>query len=351
MKEYTRADFFLELSGRAEADGRRQEQVSRDWLHLTGAPSLLATLHARLAGWLDQYPLDVSRRTLFLFASDSAVMEEGGLSNQPDLSPAASVRLLAEGRHPANLLAQLTGTRLVTVDLGTPDLGPVEGIVRLPVMEGGANNFLHEEAMTEETMMMAVRVGMELVSQAQARDFHLLAVDSLSESSQLAAAAMLSVLLGRPAEEVMERGPGLPDPVFDRRGSILNQAIRLRAPNPHNTFDVLRELGCPEIAAMTGFFAGAALYGIPLLIGGSSALTAALTLVRLIPETRPLFFAAHAAPDPGGEEAQRELGMTPVIDDRIPATVKGSALYLAPLLDLTCALYNELRKRQSEESI
>ena len=94
---------------------------------------------------------------------------------------------------------------------------------------------------------------------------------------------------------------------------------------------------------MTGFFAGAALYGIPVLTGSTVSLTAALTLVRLIPETCPLFFAAHQASDPGGELAQRELGMMPVIDDGTPGSAEGSALYLAPLLDLTCDLYNEFR--------
>ena len=35
--------------------------------------------------------------------------------------------------------------------------------------------------------------------------------------------------------------------------------------------------------------------------------------------------------------------MTPVIDDVTPGSDEGSALYLAPLLDLTCTLYNEFR--------
>ncbi|HPX92713.1 MAG TPA: nicotinate-nucleotide--dimethylbenzimidazole phosphoribosyltransferase [Bacillota bacterium] len=340
MKAYSRADFLLELANRPGLDEERIQEVSREWARRQGTPSLLAANHARLAGWIASIPFDVRQRALFLFASESRIMEEGGLAAHQDLPLSEEVRLLAGGKQAVNGLAELTHTQLVTVNLGTGKPDRVKGTVHVPVSDGGANNIMADDAMTEETMMTAIRVGMELVSQAFDQDFTLLSADGLSEGSEVTATAMLSVLFDRPPEALMERGENLPDPVFYRRSQILAEAISRRAPNPHNTFDVLKKLGSLEIAAITGFFAGAALYGMPVLLGGTVPLTAALTLVRLIPETRPLFFATLPPADPGGELALRELGLTPLVDDRTPSAGRGSALYVTPLLDLICSLYN-----------
>ncbi len=332
----------MELSGRTDADPGRIGEVSGRWDSQTGRASLLAALHARLAGWISPDPFDVKRRALFLFASDCGLMEEGGLSSGHG-STAESVRQLARGEHPANRLARLTGTRLVTVNMGTRGLGPVEGVVHVPVMAEGSRNMVREDALTEEAMMTAIRAGMELASQARDQGMTLLAADGVAEGGKLAATAMLAVFFDRKPEDLMARDPRQAGQLFDRRAYVLSAAVIQREANRHNTLDVLKKLGSLELAAMTGFFAGAALYGIPVLTGSAVSLTAALTLVRLIPETCPLFFAAHQASDPGGELAQRELGMMPVIDDGTPGSAEGSALYLAPLLDLTCDLYNEFR--------
>ena len=339
----------MELSKRTEVDTARMREVSGWWIRQGSPRSLLATLHARLAGWISPDPFDIKRRALFLFASDSALMEEGGLSSARD-STAESVRQLAQGRHPANRLARLTGTQLVTVNMGTRGLDPIEGVIHVPVMAEGSRNIALEDALTEEAMMSAIRAGMELASQARARDMTLFAADGVAESGKLAATAMLEVFFDRKPEDLMARDSRQTEHLFERRAYVLSAAVIQRAPDRHNTLDVLKKLGSMELAAMTGFFAGAALYGIPVLTGSTVSLTAALTLVRLIPETRPLFFATHQPSDPGGGLAQRELGMTPVIDDVIPGSGEGSALYLTPLLDLTCALYNEFRDTASTES-
>ncbi len=330
------------MSGRIEADQGRVREASERWARQPGPASLLAAIHARLAGWIGPDPFDVKRRALFLFASDSALMEEGGLS-AGQMSTAESVRQLAQGRHPAKGLARLTGTQLVTVNMGTRGLDPVEGIIHVPVMAEGSRNMAREDALTEEAMMTAIRAGMELASQARDQGMTLLAADGVAEGGKLAAMAMLAAFFDRKPEDLMGRDSRQAGQLFDRRAYVLNAAVVQREVNRHNTLDVLMKLGNLELAAMTGFYAGAALFGIPLLTGSTVSLTAALTLVRLIPETCPLFIAAHQASDPGGELVQRELGMTPVIDDRTPGPGEGSALYLAPLLDLTCALYNEFR--------
>jgi nicotinate-nucleotide--dimethylbenzimidazole phosphoribosyltransferase len=349
MKTYTRADFFLDLSQPAVPDENRIRQVSETWA-LQGRTGLLTTLHARLTGWIDRDSWNVKDRAFFLFVSDSGLMDEGGLSSTGDRSTAREVLSLSRGNHPVNILARLTDSRLVTVNMGSRGLDSLGQVIQLPVMEGGSLNPVEEDAMTEEAMMTAIRAGMELASQAADQGLTLLAADGMSESGRLIATAVLSVFFDRAPEDLMERDPDLPDQLFDRRAYVLSSAIARRAPNPYNTLDVLRQLGNLELASMTGFFAGAALYGLPVLLGGRVSLTAALTLVRLIPESRPLFFATHQAGDPGSELALRELGLTPVIDDRAPFSGRASALSLLPLLDLTCALYHELEDGLEKDS-
>lgn len=356
MKTFSRADFFLQLSDLPQPDRRREEETARGWSKmagLEGPAGLLETVHSRLSGLLaDQRDLDLTRRALFLFASDHALLEEGGLTSAEPAPLAKTLEELAAGKHPVSRLASLTGTRLVTVNLGIPGLDPeTPAILHLPVADQGTSNMLKQEAMTEEAMMTAIRLGMELASQTRASGLDLLLADTVPQGADFDLAALLSVLFGRTPEDLLERGPDLPDTLFQRRAELLTHALEEHSINPHNTLDLLRQLGSLELAGLTGLMAGAALYRLPVLLGGTSSLTAALILTRLLPQSRSIFFASHQVTDPGGQMALRELGLVPLADHVMPGPGVGGALYLLPMLDLVCQVYRGRSKVGQKEGL
>lgn len=345
MKLFTREDFYTETS-KIPAPNRKKEGLAaarRDSAHGGYLPSgLLETLMIRLAGWSPGEGMETEPRAAFVFASDNAITEEGGLVDSLTPRTAEFLRQLAEGDTVVSRLARRTGTQLIPVNLGVAGMeGDLEGVVQAPVIPGGSRNFLLEDALTEEAMMTAVRLGMELAAQAASRGFRLLIGAEAAASSCLPATAMIAALTGRSVDELLAKGPALPDEVFSRRLHVLVQALENREADRYNAFDVLLKLGGLDIAALLGFYAGAAVYGIPLLLDGLTSLAAALTLVRLLPETKSLLLASQTPADPASELVIRELGLTPLLDTFLEYRGGAGALLILPLLDLAGALFED----------
>ena len=345
MRTFSREEFYKETDKIPAPDrSKERAEASRRSLMRESdqGPGLLDVFMIRLAGLgADQGP-SVKPRSLFVFGADSGIQEEGGLVD--GLAPSTAGRLLdlAQGRGPISQLAQATETQVIPVNLGCQGLDlSAEGIVHAPVMAQGARNFAQEEALTEASMMTAIRLGMEFAAQAANRGFKMLMAARASSTSPLSALAILSALTGRQPGEILEKGPDLPDEVFRRRIQVLTQALMDRAPQATNAFDVLAKLGSLEIAAMVGLYSGAAVYGIPLILDDGVTLAAALLTVRLLPESRHYFFASQAGDDPASELALRELGLTPFMDRAVSYGGGAAALFLLPNLDLSASLLGD----------
>lgn len=345
MKSFTREDFYEQTKAIPAADRRKELRAAarRDSAHSGYLPSdLIEALMIRLAGWSPGEELETEPRAVFVFAADNAIAGEGGLMDS--LAPATVdlVQKLREGGAVVGRLARRTGTQLIPVNLGVAGLDKdLEGVVHAPVIPEGSRNFLLEDALTEEAMMTAVRLGMEFSAQAASRGFRLLIGAEAAASSCLSATAVIAALTGRPPDELLPKGPALPDEIFSRRLHVLTEALEKREPDRYNAFEVLRKVGGLDIAALVGFYAGAAVYGVPLLLDGQVTLAAALTVVRLLPETRTLFFASQTPADPGSERVIRELGLTPLLDTALDYPGGAGALFMLPLLDLARALFEE----------
>lgn len=342
MKEFTREDFFGEMSRLKEYDRKKERLAAARWnlIRLSHKPpALLDAVHSRLSGWSPEGAFAVSPRALFIFASDHGLMDEGQLM-EAHARTGDVVRLLAQGRAPASLLAQGTQTDLIPVNLGLRDLDqPLEGVVHAPILAKGSFNPMKGDALPEEAMMTAIRLGMEMAAQAAERGFRLLMASAAAESSDLIALLVIAALTDRLPGDLSEKGPRLPDELFARQNQILEEALRLRQPDKYNAFDVLAKIGGLDLAAMTGFFAGAARFGIPVLLDGTASLASAMLLTRLLPETRPIFFASASPAEPAGELAFRALGLLPMIETPLPYGGGSGALMTLSLLDLAASLY------------
>jgi nicotinate-nucleotide--dimethylbenzimidazole phosphoribosyltransferase len=98
-----------------------------------------------------------------------------------------------------------------------------------------------------------------------------------------------------------------------------------------------------EIAAMVGFFQGAAELGLTIILDGFIATSAALAAERLRPGTVGGMIAAHRSAEPGHNAALAALGLEPFLDSWQMRLGEGSgALLLMPLLDAAAAMVTEM---------
>ena len=184
---------------------------------------------------------------------------------------------------------------------------------------------------------------MELSSRRLRRLRKALVAGEMGIGNTSSATAMLAALTGRPASDLTGRGAGLSDIGLQRKIQVLTDALAAREVDRYNAFDVLRKVGGLDIAAMVGFYAGAAMTGTPVILDGLISLVAALTLVRLVPETRYVMFPSHLPAEKGGETALRELGIG-LSQAKHETRGRAGALMFLPLLDLARFLISNHRR-------
>ena len=344
MRAFSREDFFEAVDSIPSPDRERERRAKFRWNSLCkpiGSFGVMETIVARLAGLAPGDELALTPRAVFVFSADNGIVAEGVSQTGQEVT-AQVVRNIADGLATINILGRETKCIVVPVNLGVAELeDDYPGVVHTPIMPIGTNNFLLEDAMSEEEMMVAVRVGMELSLKAASEGYKVLVAGEMGIGNTSSATAMLAALTGRPASDLTGRGAGLSDIGLQRKIQVLTDALAAREVDRYNAFDVLRKVGGLDIAAMVGFYAGAAMTGTPVILDGLISLVAALTLVRLVPETRYVMFPSHLPAEKGGETALRELGIGPCLGLNMKQGEGAGALMFLPLLDLARAVYLE----------
>ncbi|NMB29324.1 MAG: nicotinate-nucleotide--dimethylbenzimidazole phosphoribosyltransferase, partial [Clostridiaceae bacterium] len=344
MRTFSREDFFEATRAIPLPNRERERRAKYRWNSLCkpiGSFGVLETMITRLVGLSPGDELEVKPRAVFVFSADHGIVAEGVSQTGQDVT-AQVVRNIADGRATINILGRKTDCLVIPVNVGVAELeNDYPGVVHTPVMPNGTNNFAYEDAMGEEEMMMAIRIGMELALKAASEDYKILIAGEMGIGNTSAATAMLAALTGRPASDLTGRGAGLSDDGLQRKIQVLTDALAMREVDRYNAFEVMRKVGGLEIAAMVGFYAGAAMTATPVILDGLISLVAALTLVRLVPEARSVMFASHLPAEKGGEAALRELGLDPCLGLNMKHGEGAGALMLLPLIDCARAVYLE----------
>lgn len=80
--------------------------------------------------------------------------------------------------------------------------------------------------------------------------------------------AVAAVLIRADARSLVGRGAGLSDASLARKRDVVERAIDANSPDPADPIDVLSKVGGFDIAAMCGFYLGAAASKAPALLDG-----------------------------------------------------------------------------------
>jgi nicotinate-nucleotide--dimethylbenzimidazole phosphoribosyltransferase len=96
---------------------------------------------------------------------------------------------------------------------------------------------------------------------------------------------------------------------YEHKKDILTQVIANRAPNGADPLEVLSLVGGLDIAALAGFYLGAAAHRLPVVTDGFISLVAALLACRWQPLVRGYLLPSHLSAEAGAVLAQKELGL------------------------------------------
>ncbi|MBB1088559.1 nicotinate-nucleotide--dimethylbenzimidazole phosphoribosyltransferase [Lysobacter sp. SG-8] len=272
-----------------------------------------------------------------VFAADHGVADEG-VSAFPQAVTGEMVRNFASGGAAISVLARHLGARLDVVHLGTVnDPGPIEG-VRRAIIAATTANFCTDAAMTAAQLQAALDAGAQSVALARAAGAQLFIGGEMGIGNTTAATALACALLGASPTALAGAGTGLDAAGVRRKIDVVDRALRRHA-GADAPLEQLRCLGGFEIAALAGACIAGAQSGLPVLVDGFIATTAALAAVHLQPGVRDWLLFSHRSHERGHAVLLDVLQASPLLDLGMRLGEGSGAATTVPLLRLACALH------------
>jgi nicotinate-nucleotide--dimethylbenzimidazole phosphoribosyltransferase len=266
----------------------------------------LEELAIRLAAIYRTADPPLPAKAVVVMAADHGVAEEG-VSAYPQDVTAQMVMNFAAGAA-INVLARQQAARVVVANMGTR--GPVDlPAVRDHRLGPGTANFARGPAMSRDTAVRALEIGIALADELAADGVGLLGIGDMGIGNTTSASAITAAFCGGDPARVTGRGTGIDGDRLRHKVEVIERALRVNRPDPADAIDVLSKVGGFEIAGLAGVVLGAAARRIPVILDGFITGAAALAAVRLCGEARHYLIASHRSVEPGHAAVLGELGM------------------------------------------
>jgi nicotinate-nucleotide--dimethylbenzimidazole phosphoribosyltransferase len=292
-------------------DRQLQPVLQRHLDNLTKPPGSLGRLEelAREFGTMrGSAELLLKKRAVFTFAADHGI-SRSGVSAYPREVTAQMVFNFLNGGAAINVLCRHYGIENVVVDVGVDyDFPDLPGLVRKKVKRG-TENFLERPAMTEAEAIQALQMGIDC-----AAGYDLIGTGDMGIGNTTPSAAILAVLSGLPAEEVVGRGTGIDNERLQHKTQTIRDAIERRKPDPKDGLDILVKIGGFEIGAIAGLILGAASRRIPVVVDGFISGAGAMIATKLAPACRDYLFFSHLSREKGHRRMMEYFDARPILN-------------------------------------
>ncbi len=198
------------------------------------------------------------------------------------------------------------------IDVGI-DSEPLPGVVNMRVARG-CGNIARGPAMSREQGQELLLEVMRYTRALAQEGVTLFGVGELGMANTTPAAAIVSVLTGSDAQEVVGIGANLPLAKVGNKMEVVRRAIAVNQPDPNDGLDVLSKVGGFDLLGMTGVMLGAASCGLPVVLDGFLSYAAALAACQIAPEVKPYLIPSHYSAEKGARIALAHLGLEPYLN-------------------------------------
>ncbi len=294
---------------------------------------------ARIAAVQGSPKVEVSPRALAVFFADNGVVAEGVSQSGQEVTLAVA-RNMCEGATSACRMAAFAGCNVVPVDVGMASPLDDERMVCANVRRG-SGNIAQSAAMSREEALRAMEAGIAAARGLAHVGMRLLAAGEMGIGNTTTSAAVAAVLLGVPSADVVGRGAGLDDASLVRKRAVVKRAIAFSAPDAADPVGVIAKVGGFDIAALTGFYLGAAACRVPVVLDGVISCTAALAACRIAPHATGSLIGSHASSEPAAEKLLAALGIEAPLRAGMHLGEGAGACAFLPLIDSALCVYRD----------
>ncbi|WP_040283111.1 nicotinate-nucleotide--dimethylbenzimidazole phosphoribosyltransferase [Tessaracoccus massiliensis] len=304
-------DAIAIISGEAlDAAEERQNSLTKP----PGSLGQLEVVGNKLCAIAGTCPPPVPAKPLIgLFAGDHGVWAQG-VSPWPQEVTVQMALNIASGGAAISVLGRQLGAQVWVTNVGIASDVPEHPGIRQKLVRRGTRDFSVEPAMTREEAVAALEVGIATANEAVDGGADCLLTGEMGIGNTTPASALIAVLTGASIDAVTGRGAGADDAMLAHKVAVIEQAIALHGVDRSDPLGLLAAVGGLEHAALAGFILGGAARGVPVIVDGVIAASAALVAVALAPNAAGYLISGHAGMEPGITEAVSALGLRPLLD-------------------------------------
>lgn len=318
----------------------RAQQHIDGLLKPPGSLGRLESLAVQLAGMpgLNGVP-HVGGKAMLVMCADHGVWDEG-VAVSPKIVTAIQAANMTRGTTGVCVLAAQAGTKVHVIDVGI-DAELIPGVVNMRVARG-CGNIAQGPAMrrsqAEELLLEVIRYTRELADDGVT----LFGVGELGMANTTPAAAIVSVLTGSDAEDVVGIGANLPLSRVGNKVDVVRRAIAVNQPDSRDGIDVLAKVGGFDLVGMAGVMLGAASCGLPVILDGFLSYSAALAACQIAPEIKPYLIPSHFSAEKGARTALAHLELEPYLNMGMRLGEGSGAALAMPIVEAACAMYSNM---------
>lgn len=306
-----------------------------------GALGQLEEIAIRLASLQGKQQPSVERVHITVFVGDHGVAAEG-VSAFPQAVTAEMIKNFSRGGAAICVSARDINADLEIINLGTVhDTGTLDG-VKVNSLGLGTANFTQAPAMDIYQISRALSIGRHAAERAKRADMQLFIGGEMGIGNTTSATALACALLDAEPEQLAGPGTGLDTAGVLHKVSVVKRALELHKAYIHLPLEALRRLGGFEIAALTGAYIACAQIGLPVLVDGFIATSAALAATRLSLGAKDWLLFSHASAEPGHRMILDAMGARPLLDLGMRLGEGSGAAVTVPLLRMACSLHNRM---------
>jgi nicotinate-nucleotide--dimethylbenzimidazole phosphoribosyltransferase len=284
---------------------------------------------------------EIGRKQIVVFAADHGVAAEG-VSAYPQEVTVQMVLNILNGGAAVNVLAKHVDAEVRLVDIGVAGtFGDVPGLLKRKV-KPGTENITAGQAMSNEEVLKAIEIGIEMAENAKQNGVTLLGTGEMGIANTTPSSALFAALLPCNVEEVTGRGTGIDDQKLDHKAQVIKKALTVNNDKLSSPVNILAALGGFEIAGICGLILGAAAHRIPVVVDGFISSAAALVACKISDTVKDYLFFSHCSPEKGHYIFFERFGVQPILNLEMRLGEGTGAALAMPIIEASVKIYNEM---------
>lgn len=326
------------LDSAAMAKARqRQDQLTKP----RGSLGSLENLAIQIAGMQGKPIPEIKDKVILVMAADHGVATEG-VSLYPQEVTRQMVLNFLKGGAAINILARTINARVLIVDMGVSGGFPATNGLICKMIDFGTHNIYSGPAMSRTQAIDSLQAGVELVENELKNGLDILGTGDMGIGNTTSASSIIAAITGEPVSRITGRGTGLANEQLTHKIKVIEKALEINKPDPHDAIDVLSKIGGFEIGGLAGAMIACAAHRIPVVIDGFISGSAALIATRICPQIKDYLIASHLSAENGHAVCLQFLGLQPLIDLKMRLGEGTGAALGISLAEAAINLHNQM---------